>query len=209
MVIHTFGDSHSHFCFYKIPHIQTHWVPSILCYTFGHKYREELNIKHYNITDGDSIIFCFGEIDCRAHIYRHVTDTNTYKMIIDDIVDNYFKAIHRNVQQLDNIKTFVYNVVPPSKVSYMQTPEQIRDFVMVKQKNDIPWKGSDEDRKSYHLYFNERLKIKCEEYGYTFFDVYNKYCDNEGFLKRELSDHNVHIEDPIYLKQFLSEHNML
>lgn len=53
--------------------------------------------------------------------------------------------------------------------------------------------GSDEERNTYVLYFNKRLKEKCIEYGFHFFDIYDHYTDEEGFLRRDLSDGNVHI----------------
>ena len=47
--------------------------------------------------DGDTIVFCLGEIDCRCHIHKHITETTTYQDIINNIVDNYFEAIELNL----------------------------------------------------------------------------------------------------------------
>lgn len=203
MVIHTFGDSHSHFGFNKIPNIYIHHLGPILCYTFGNKKLDILNIKHHGINENDSVIFCFGEIDCRAHIYRHVNENNSYKNIIDNIVKNYIEAIMLNIKQYQNIKVVIYNVVPPGNVNNQHTNEEIQKYVLTKNKNDIPWKGSNEERKKYHLYFNKKLNDYCQNNNIIFMDIYNKYCNENGFLNDILSDKSVHIDDPIYIEEFL------
>jgi hypothetical protein len=111
MVIHTFGDSHSYNGFSNIPNILTHHLGPKLCFSIG---RDGINIKDgYNVNNGDTVIFCFGEIDCRCHIHKHITEGADYKQIIDIIVTNYFKQIQTAVNTFNNINTVIYNVVPP------------------------------------------------------------------------------------------------
>jgi len=209
MVVHTFGDSHSNFSFKTIDNVLIHWLGPKTCYSFGKKKLDILNIKNYNINDNDVIIFCFGEIDCRANIHKHVNEENSYQNIINDIVKNYFEAIYLNVKDFSSIKTLIFNIVPPTDVNLMHNDEEIQKFVLTKNANEIPWKGSNEERKNYHLYFNKKLKEFSNKYNFIFLDIYNKYCDDNGFLKRELSDGNVHINDGIYIKEFLKQHDLL
>ena len=61
----------------------------------------------------------------------------------------------------------VYNVVPP--VQKHNTHENL----------EYPYLGTDEERKKYVLYFNKKLKQKCIEKNYVFFDVYDFYKDNK------------------------------
>ena len=68
-----------------------------------------------------------------------------------------------------------------------------------------PYLGTDEERKQYTLYFNEKLKGKCIEKEYIFFDIYNNYIDEFGFLKKDLSDGNVHISNGTYITNFINE----
>lgn len=193
MVIHTFGDSHSHFGWNNIPNILIHHLGPKLCFSIG---RDGINIKDdYNVNNGDTLIFCFGEIDCRCHIHKHIREGNNYKQIIDNIVNNYFTQIQTAVKTFNNLNTVIYNVVPPvQKKNTRENPE-------------FPYLGTDDERKMYVLYFNEKLKQKCIEYNFLFFDVYNKYVDSNGFLNKSLSDGNVHIRDEVYLKEFI-ENNL-
>lgn len=68
--------------------------------------------------------------------------------------------------------------------------------------------GTDEEQKKYVLYFNEKLKEKCSEKEYIFFDIYNNYIDKNGYLRKDLSDKNVHISNGIYISNFIKENNL-
>ena len=95
MTIHTFGDSHSRFGFMDIPNININELGARLCYTFGNQQLDILNIKNYNVKEDDTVIFCFGEVDCRAHIYKFVNENTTYEEIINNITYKYFEAIKK------------------------------------------------------------------------------------------------------------------
>ena len=181
MSIHTIGDSHSTNGWTGTIH---HHLGPVLCYSFGKEKLNRCDIRNFNIKDGDTIVFCLGEIDCRCHIHKHINKINTYQDIINNIIDNYFEAI-----KLKNI--CVYNVVPP--VQKYNTIENL----------EYPYLGSDEERKKYVLYFNKKLKEKCIENNYIFFDIYDKYIDENGFLNKLLSDGNVHIKEDIFIKTFI------
>jgi len=190
MSIHTIGDSHSGYGWSGI--IQHHLGP-ILCYSFAREKLKRCDIRNFNIKNGDTLIFCFGEIDCRCHIHKYITKTITYQYIIDSIVENYFKAIELNISVLESkLKNIcVYNVVPPiQKYNTIENPE-------------YPYLGTDQERKNYVLYFNKKLKEKCIEKKYIFFDIYNNYIDKNGYLRKDLSDGNVHINNGIYISDFI------
>jgi len=100
MSIHTFGDSHAsniHSGWKHCDNIKAHHLGPILCYSFGKEILNRCNIENFNIKDNDSVIFSFGEIDCRCHIHKHITTVKYYKMIIDELVNNYIHAIKINL----------------------------------------------------------------------------------------------------------------
>lgn len=193
MVIHTFGDSHCSSCWPAIDNVITHHLGPKLCFSIG---RDGINIKDgYGINDGDIVVFCTGEIDCRCHVHKHISNEQDYKMIIDSIINNYFKQINIAVSAFRNIRTAVYNVVPPvERANFVEDP-------------GWPLLGSDEERKSYVLYFNQQLKMKCLENNYIFIDIYDKYTNSKGFMDPALSHSSVHITEPKYLKEFV-ENNL-
>ena len=199
MSIHTIGDSHSSSSisgWKDCKNIISHEIGAVLCYSFGKEKLNRCDIRNFNIKDNDTIIFCLGEIDCRCHIYKHVSNEKSYKMIIDEIVNNYIDAIELNVNEcgvkLKNI--CIYNIVPPiQKHNTYENPE-------------YPYLGNDEERKQYVLYFNECIKKKCIEKKWIFFDIYNNYIDVNGYLRKDLSDGNVHIKNGYYFQEFINNH---
>ena len=195
MTIHTIGDSHARFGW---TNIINHNCWSMLCYNFGREKLNRVNISNFDIKDGDTVVFCFCEIDCRCHIHKNINDDISYQSIIDDIVSNYFEAIQINitVSGLNFKKICVYNVVPPiEKYNTEENPS-------------YPYLGTDEERKDYVLYFNKKLKEYCIKYSYTFFDIYDKYIDNNGYLRKDLSDNIVHINNGIYINDFIVENDI-
>lgn len=195
-VIHTFGDSHANFGWGD--DIKKNNINSSLCYTFGKKKLDRIDIRKFNVKANDTIIFCLGEIDCRCHIHKHITPDNTYEMIIDEIINDYIDAIQTNVK-VSNIKlknVCIYNVTPSiKKESIIIDPDFAYSFL-----------GTDEGRKQYVLYFNRILQQKCTENNFVFFDVYNHYVDEEGFLRKDLSDGGIHIKNGVYIQNFIDEH---
>lgn len=194
--IHVVGDSHASNTisgWKDCKNIISHYIGSVLCYSFGNDKFKRFDIRKIKLNNNDSIIFCFGEIDCRCHIYKHITPENTYQMIIDKIISNYIEAIKMSItlcrRKLKNI--CIYNIVPP--IHKNDRPEN----------PDFPYLGSDEERLSYVLYFNQKLKEKCSENNWIFFDIYDKYCNDDGFLNADFSDETVHIKNGIYLQEFI------
>jgi hypothetical protein len=194
---HTIGDSHSTFGWLEISNESNHFIlrhhlGAMTCYRFG---IEKLNIFNFDIADGDVVIFCFGEIDCRCHVHKHVSETRTYQHVIDEIVKNYFDAIVLNILHLKSkLKhVCVFNVVPLTRRN-----ECLEDI-------EYPFLGTDEERKEYVLYFNKKIKKHCIENDYLFFDVFDKYADENGFFKKHLTKDKIHIGDSIYIREFLEK----
>ena len=209
-VIHTIGDSHCIFAMEGGGYPQnaeikindetkqkSHWLGPILCYSFGKENLKRCDIRKFDIKDNDTVIFCFGEIDCRCHIHKHITNENTYQKIIDNIVDNYTEAIKINInvceKKLKNI--CIYNVVPP-----------IKKEGLANLSSEFPHLGTNEERKQYVLYFNKCIKKKCEENNWLFFDIYNDYCDDDGFLPKNIIWGDVHIFDGCHQIEFIKKY---
>ena len=185
--IHTIGDSHSYSGWQQVI---IHHLGPVLCYSFGRDKLKKCDIRNFNIKNDDTVIFSFGEIDCRCHIHKYINEINTYQIIIDDIIKNYFDAIKLNIE-ISNLKLkniCIYNIIPFAQNNNLY--------------NTI---GFDEEIKKYILYFNKKLKEKCIDNNYIFFDIYDKYTDENVFLNKELSDGNIHIFNGKYITNFINE----
>jgi hypothetical protein len=201
-MLHTIGDSHCWIPYKKIPDVKTHWLGPVLAFSVGRDGLHRCNISGTGMKPNDWIIFSFGEIDCRGHIHKHITAENTYQRQIDEIVEKYFNTINLNKDLFKfDINIAVNNVVPPYPYDRTQNQDCFN--------HQFPFIGTDDQRKLYVNYFNQKLKENCLKNNYLFVDVYFEYSDQFGFLDIPLSDTNCHIGDPIYLTQFLKKHNIL
>lgn len=196
--IHIFGDSHAsqQHSYWKDTEkykFIDYWLGPKLMYSFGRDKLRLLNIKNYSVVDGDIVCFSFGEIDCRCHVHKHITDTQPYQYIIDTLVDQYMNAIKLNTKEYTNLTTLI-NMIPPP----LKSPQKHCD--------EFPFLGTFEDRKLYVEYCNKKLKELSDKNGFIFIDIYDKYIDKEGALKVEYSDKICHIIYNKPLVQFLDIH---
>ena len=189
-MIHTFGDSHSGGNWGITNGIRPQYVHPRLCYSFG-KDQDTLLKPDHGIKEGDAVLFCLGEIDCRNHIFKHVTPELPPEKMVRDIVDNYLKAIKKNVDLLPVVDVLVLSVTPTAYI------EDVSKYV------GYPRCDTHENRKYYTLLFNWFIAEKCQEYCYTFVDVFTDYLSDSGFLNTQYSFDGVHITDPVFITRKL------
>lgn len=196
-MIHTFGDSHSRFPWEKIDNVNVNWIGAKLMHTFASG--ELVDFGTYNkLSDGDYVIFSFGEIDCRCHVIKYITSDKTYKDVINDIAQRFEAAIQSksSTYRAKNITTCINMIPPPAKSSESQNNPS------------YPFLGTDAQRKDYVLYLNKLLAAICDKNGWLFIDTYEESTDSDGFLSKEIKDNSVHISDPIYIKKFINKWGM-
>ena len=181
--IFTVGDSHAWHAWLKIPGVVTGTVGPMLMYSFGRD--KPLLTQHIPL---DAIIcFCWGEIDCRCHVYKYQPWQDT----VDSLVKNYFEAIEANVEGRDSKLIWIYNVVPPIR-NAGESP-------------NFPFLGTLEERIEYVGYMNNLLRKS----KYTFVDIYDACSTSEGYMKSEDSDMHVHLENEKYIKEWLEKYEPL
>jgi hypothetical protein len=181
--IYTIGDSHAWHCWLKIPNVIVGHYGPMLMHSIG---QAENRINHAKDIPGDAILcFCWGEIDCRCHVHKY----QPYQKTIDVLVENYLNTIRCSKKTHNDI--WVFNVVPPP-----------RRKDIINENPGFPFLGSDEERLAYVKYMNKKLS----ESEFIFVNVYDKYADQDGFLKMELSDMHVHIAEEKYLVEWINQH---
>lgn len=181
MTIHTIGDSHSHFGWDDT--VVKHGLGPILAFSIGNGRLDMVDTSNFNLQPNDWFIFSFGEIDCRCHIAKHITETDTYQVIIKNIVEKYIAAVAKFVKGINMpLNIGIYNVIPPKKIDTGNNA-------------DFPFIGSSYERLRFVQYFNECLESEVSKYNYTFINILKFYTTDEGFLNPALADVSVHIID--------------
>ena len=187
-MIHIFGDSHANFNFKNIMYIcNNHYQNSITMYKVGRDGLNYINFNNYNIKDGDTIIYQFGEIDCRCHIGKQIKLNRQLTEIIKELVLNYIKSIISNKSNR-NLKIIICCVPPPIN---QEKYEKIHGKIT----HEFPFIGSNPERILYTKEINKELENQCKSYNLYFLNYYSDYEDQDGNLKYELSDTIVHINN--------------
>ena len=179
-LIYSVGDSHCWHVWLKVPYVRVQTSGPMTMYRFG----QDKPFVLTGIPEEAIVCFSWGEIDCRCHVNKF----QPWQETIDELVKNYFDAIEANIKKPEN--AWIFNVVPPPRrEAAIESP-------------GFPFLGTDEERLAYVRYMNKKLS-ECGSRGYTFIDVYEHYCDQDGFMIPEKSDGHVHIADEKPVIQWL------
>jgi len=178
--IYTLGDSHSWHAWLNIPEVTVKTIGPMTMH--GMATGSSFGLKE--IPKGSYLICCWGEIDCRCHVHNH----QPWQECINKLVEGYLEKIKEFAK---DYKVILFNVVPPPKAEKVVEKWGGKDF---------PFVGSNEVRLQYVKYMNKKLK----ESGYPFIDVYDHYCDEDGFML----DGNVHIKDEQPLIDWLTKNKV-
>ena len=191
--IHVIGDSHFRaidVCFFHCPNYYYKHSPMSMHQVSNHKIFYQLGVNSESLIPKNGLwIFCFGEIDVRCLIYNQIHEKKRQEdEVINTLVDNYIDNCLSVYSEIG-----IMSVVPPSR----HDPE--------KNNVNFPFIGSDKDRSRYTCKLNSRLEEKCKEKNLLYINIYDAYKDSEGFLSREYSDGDVHIEDKSKVKGVLEK----
>ena len=187
-MIFAIGDSHS-ILYYNSHSIKHHWVgwggmpvtmyrlvkEGIPLYNIVERFPPG-EICNINIKDNDFVLFIYGFNDVQKNIGKY-SNKDTYKTMIDELVDEYIKLITKYSDgTLYKIKPVVSCVYPIQ----LSINENIY--------------GSDDERIIYTKYMNSKLKISCLEYGIPFFDIYDLISNNDKMNTEYIDKDNTHLD---------------
>lgn len=166
------GDSH---------HISFTGIGIFVCHHLGPKLAYNIHNQNSQIQtiikseQANDIIFCFGEIDCRYHIYNiHKKQNIPLIDVIENVVDRYTLYI----SQLNDITKYIVNIVPTGTQTNIYNIEFFSDI---------------EQRTQITLEFNCKLKEYCQLRNIIFLDVYDQLIDENGYKLKKLVTDDVHI----------------
>ncbi len=206
-VIHCIGDSHVNFFtgydsvqidpesnmiknkyqFFKI-----YWIGPVLAYNLcmentTTKGREKLFELLEYFPAGSNLMFCFGEIDCRAHIIRQAEKQEREpEDIVKNVVDRYFSVLKEVREAGYNV--IVWNVIPSA-------PNDINSRLNMSK--EYLFHGTWEERNAVTRQFNKRLKLLIKKEGDMFFlDFFDKLMNSDGTVKTE-----YYCKDDIHISQ--------
>ena len=192
-MLYIFGDSHACASFknLQVPH-ENMYQNSITMFRIG----RDNTIINYNLDmdiTRNTILLCYGEVDCRCHIGKQVNLGRNEDTVINELVSDYFKTITNNIK---NAKVIITSVIPPTS----QIEFEIMNGIIL---HEFPFVNSDEDRVRYTNKVNKKIEEFCLLNNYIYFDGYSFCRRDTGILSYELSDTRGHLKDNIlFIEKF-------
>jgi hypothetical protein len=184
-MIYIYGDSHARNSFKNLAMI--------------HECREENSVTMHRVgrdkavpnwkesTSDDTSVFVYGEVDCRAHVGKQIDLGRRESDVIDILVGEYMDTLCKVVKAG---RVVVVAIIPPTT-----NHEYLAEVV----DGGFPFVSSDADRVRYTQRINIELEAACARNHFTFFNPYARYTREDGCLRRELSDRNVHVGNSTYV----------
>lgn len=153
------------------------WAPHFECRYVGPRTAHQLHRHDYlvkaeldTIPLGSKMLFTFGELDCRIHIF------DQYRVFYTPIG----RAIKNTVNKyLDYISSL--NILDCNILSVIPAAEDEGVY-------DVPFFGTVQERVIITTVFNSVLKIECRHRGFKFIDVFDQLIDKQGQRKAEFSN---------------------
>lgn len=202
-MIHCVGDSHANF-FSGFDIMQPEWPsPGIQNrYPFFRSYRIGPALA-YNLCDnhtttkgwerlmgllevipkGSFILFCFGEIDCRAHILLQAKKlSRPIEEVVFNVVKRYFSII--NEIQSKGYHPIVWGVAPSA-------PSDVNSKIVVPPQ--FLFHGSRSERNHVTRKFNEQCCKMAKEGGVFFINLFDSLINPDQTPKREYFVDEIHL----------------
>lgn len=192
--IHVIGDSHVSPFVMKYPFVIHHCGAATAHNLLSNSSKVKAWLRIIPVLDEvykngkeDILLFTFGEIDARIHIYdKFVKTKESIGKLCMDTVQRYGELL-KNLNEV-GYKVFVLGIAPASRV----------------EKNHFNYQnyGTPEHRRVISLTFNTTLKNYCKKNNLKFIDLY-KFADDEGFIKYGYNGDGIHLNSKIvpYVKE--------
>ena len=110
-MLYIFGDSHAMFSFknLSIPH-ENRREFSVTMFRIGRD-NQIVNFDTSIDVEVNTVVICYGEVDCRCHIGKQVNLNREEDDVILELVERYFQTITNNIKYA---KVVVVGVIPPT-----------------------------------------------------------------------------------------------
>ena len=203
MKIHCVGDSHANF-FSGYDEPQPEWpgsgirhrLPYFRCYRIGPVLAYNLNqlgttslgreklLHLLSVLDkGSMILFCFGEIDCRAHIILQAQkQKRPVAAVVNEVVERYQQVILETEKK--GFKPLLWNVVPSA-------PSDINERILVPPQ--YLFHGSCAERNQVTRLFNQALHDWSQRLHIPFLNIFEQLFDCKGQVNQDFYCDEIHL----------------
>ena len=187
--IFTIGDSHAVYSFsfngITYPRVtQSLRIATPNSWTMHRVGRDSTDFTSIGFPKESIMLLSFGWIDINfQHIDKQIELGRDIDEIINTLVNKYIQVLIKN-RNLGQKYIGVINILPPT------TDDDKTIFTEVLPNGP----SSIEIRAGFTQKMNSILKEKCSEFNLLYLNLHDAYVNEDGSLKKELSDGNVHLK---------------
>jgi len=142
-----------------------------------------------SIPEGSYVMLCFGEIDCRVHLFKQaVIQKKNLKKVVNECVDRYFSLI-KELKKM-GYQVLVWHVIPSTvfEMKYIEFPT----FGNCKQRNDVT------------KLFNKRLTFWAKKEKIPVISLFDKLVYTNGLTNMKYFIDPIHLSSlalPLVIEQ--------
>jgi lysophospholipase L1-like esterase len=181
------GDSHTNIflnsSLFQVFHIGPATAYNLINENSSTKSSDKIKTILNKVKKGDIVIFVFGEIDCRIHIYyqfKKKHETQTISDLIKITILNYCTYVEKIKNQ--GINVCICGITPPGEEGNIY---------------NYPYYADRNLQQKIYQEFNSELKCNCNNLRINFLDIFPMVSDESGFLLKEYSDDGLHLNKKI------------
>lgn len=178
------GDSHSYYLFIGVARARVRWLKGVTMHRVGRDGVASLGVGAEELPENGYAVFCFGEIDARAHLLRKAQEQGAPpSVLIERLVGRYTAAIGDFIRGRPDVQVIVCGVVPP--IDGPVDPA-------------LPRFGSLAERIHIFAALNAALKAAAHANGFLYLDVHELFRDPSGALEPRYWDGLCHVAPEHY-----------
>ena len=167
---------------------RTWFLGPILAYNFYehhlHKIYEFMNDYPHYFNNNSYITLCVGEIDCRVHLPKYISNERSLENVVEECIDRY----HRAIQDLVNNKK---KVVIIGSLPSMSDDSIRRLMPLAEQKYNVA--GTSEMRNKITRYWDQYHEFICRSNDIPFVSIYDSLVDECGKTKEDFFVDFIHL----------------
>ena len=122
---------------------------------------------------GDTVIYIYGELDCRVSIPRQLEKGRTLDEVVEDLAKRYVEWVLQHKVE-HGTRPIISCVIPPSDVR--PATEDVGQQIGTRAERVLNTKS-----------LNAAIKAECELHNVLFLDFYDHYALDDGSLNQELA----------------------
>ena len=146
--------------------------------------RENLfDVLNGKLAPGSTVLLCFGEIDCRAHLLKRAElKQSPLEDVVEECVVRYFEVVKEI--KAKGFKVLLWAVVPSAHDS---APVDLL----------YPRYGTCQDRNRVTMCFNEKLERLAKSQGIPFISIFEKLVGSDGLGRDECFMDQIHLSQRV------------